>query len=140
MKKALFEGLVFSEDDQPISVKYIGDDPCYVMNDQGFLRHISSELIDRQVLDFFKKQMEGKEGLISEQTSKMLGQDDIFTRAMIENQLKNLDAHFQQMLDQGIPQETRTYLGMVGFKVVVNLHGEVLEVIQPSRPVDGEDE
>jgi hypothetical protein len=36
-----------------------------------------------------------------------------------------------------MPEDTRIYLGMVGFKVVVNVHGEVLRVEQPSAP-DGE--
>lgn len=140
MKKALFEGLVFTEDDQPVMTTYIGDEPCYVINDDGFLRHISSEEIDKQVLNYFKKQMEGKEDLISEQTGKMLGQEDIFSRALIENQLKNLDKQFEMMLVQGIPQEIRSYLGMMGLKVIVNFHGEVVRITEPSRPSGEGDE
>jgi hypothetical protein len=35
------------------------------------------------------------------------------------------------MLETGIPEDTRTYLGMLGFKVVVNYEGQVVRVEQP---------
>jgi hypothetical protein len=66
----------------------------------------------------------------------MLGQEDIFTKAMIEQQLKNMDQQFEALMQQGIPEEGRAYLGMLGFKVVINLHGEVLRIEQPSAPED----
>jgi hypothetical protein len=31
----------------------------------------------------------------------------------------------------GLPEETRAYLGMMGFHVRINVHGEVLAVEQP---------
>jgi len=31
----------------------------------------------------------------------------------------------------GIPEEARAYLGMMGFKIHINVHGEVLDVEQP---------
>ena len=43
----LFQGLVFDEFDQPVDVTIVGDEPCYVVNDAGFHRHISSESVDR---------------------------------------------------------------------------------------------
>ena len=75
--------------------------------------------------------IEGHEDIISEQTAKMLGQDDIFSKALIENQLKNIDKQFDALLETGIPEEGRAYMGMMGFKVKINVHGEVLEVEQP---------
>jgi len=84
--------------------------------------------------------MKGNEGAISEQTAKMLGQEDIFTRAMLEQQLKNIDRQFDQLLQTGIPEEGRAYLGMLGFKVVINHHGEVIKVEQPSAPPDPDGE
>jgi hypothetical protein len=50
---------------------------------------------------------------------------------MIANQLKNIDQQFDNLLNTGIPEEVRAYLGMLGFKVRINIHGDVLEVIQP---------
>jgi hypothetical protein len=71
--------------------------------------------------------------MISEQAARMLGQEDIFTKAMIEQQLKQLDKQFDTLFQSGIPQEGRAYMGMMGFKVRINVHGEVIEIIQPSK-------
>lgn len=130
-KQPLFAGLVIDESGNPAGTAYVGDDPCYVIDDAGFRRHVSSEKIDRQVLQHLQDLMKGSEDLISEQTAKMLGQDDLFTVAAIQQQLKNMDKQFDLLLQQGLPEEARAYLGMMGFKLVVNYHGEVLRVEQP---------
>jgi hypothetical protein len=69
----------------------------------------------------------------------MIGQDDIFSRAIIMNQLKNLDKQFENLMSTGIPEEGRAYLGMMGFRVVINIHGEVVRFDQPAA-ASGEDE
>ena len=61
----------------------------------------------------------------------LFGQDDIFSRAMIAEQLRNIDQHFDNLMMTGIPEEVRAYLGMMGFRIRINLHGEVLDVEQP---------
>lgn len=132
----LFKGLVVDEEDRPVAITRVGDESFYIVNDSGFLRHIPSEQVDRQVLDMMRSQIEGNEDLLSEQTAKMLGQDDIFSRALIANQLKNLDQQFNMMLQTGIPEEGRAYMGMMGFKVIINIHGDVIKVIQPAAPSD----
>jgi hypothetical protein len=138
-RQALFAGLVVDENETPVEVVFVGDEPCYVVNDAGFLRHIPSEQVDRQVLQSMQQMIEGHEGLISEQAAKMLGQEDIFTRAMLENQLKNMDKQFETILTTGIPEDGRAYMGLMGFKVKINVHGEVLEVNQPGM-VDPDEE
>jgi hypothetical protein len=141
-RQALFAGLVVDENDHIVDTTAVGGESFYVVDDSGFRRHIPSEQVDLQVLRFISGQVEGNEGLISEQAAKMMGQDDIFTRAMIENQLKNIDQQFNAILDVGLPEETRLYIGMTGFKVVINYHGEVVRIDQPSAPEsqNGEDE
>ncbi len=141
-RQAVFAGLIVDENENAVETTYIGDEPMYVVNDSGFHRHIPSEQVDRQVLDFMRHQIEGNESSISEQTAKMLGQEDIFSKAMILNQIKQIGEQFETLLQTGIPEEGRAYLGMMGFRVVINLHGEVLEVRQPSasEPEDGEGE
>ena len=138
-KKALFPGLVFDEEGIPLQTTYVGSDPCYVIDDSGFLRHIPAADIDQQVLQAIKAQIEGNEDLISEQAAKMLGQDDIFSYAMIANQLKQIDTQLEQLFETGIPEEGRSYLGMMGFLIIVNHHGEVIDVKQPGA-VAGEDD
>lgn len=130
-KQALFAGLVIDENDQPVEVAYIGDEPCYVVNDQGFHRHIPSEAVDRQVMQLMHESIEGHEEELSDQAAKMLGQEDIFSRAMIANQIKNIEKQFDALLETGIPEEGRAYMGMVGFRIKINLHGEIVDIIQP---------
>jgi hypothetical protein len=130
-RKALFDGLVVDEFDRPVGVAYEGDEPCYVVDDRGFRRHIDAAGVDRQVLQSFKELIAGHEDLVSEQAAKMLGQDDPFSVANIANRIRNMDQHFEQVLEAGIPEDQRAYMGMMGFRVRINLHGEVLEVVQP---------
>jgi hypothetical protein len=130
-KKAIFEGLVVDEFDNIVETSFVGAEPCYVVDDAGFRRHIPSEQVDRQVLEKMREMIEGHEGLLSEQAAKMLGQDDIFTRAMIETQLKQMDKQFNRVLETGIPEEGIAYMGMTGFRIRINIHGEVIEIHQP---------
>jgi hypothetical protein len=135
-RQALFAGLVVDENDHVADAAIVGGEAFYVVDDAGFKRHIPAEQVDRQVLVHLQELMKGSEGLISEQTAKMLGQEDIFTRAMIEQQLKNMDKQFDALMQQGIPEEARAYLGMAGLKIIINYHGEVVRIDQPSAPSD----
>lgn len=138
LKKPLFEGLIFDENDQVVETTYVGDEPCYVVNDAGFQRRIPSEKVDRQILEKMTESIKGNEDLFVDQTAKMLGKDDLFSRAIIQTQLKNIDQQMTNILETGIPEEGRAYMGMMGFRIVINLHGELIEFNQPgmSSPDD----
>lgn len=133
----LFAGLVVDELGRPAESAVVGNEPFYVVDDAGFKRHIPAVQVDRRVLQRMRDLMKGNESLLSEQAARMLGQDDIFSKAMIETQLKNIDQQFGALMQQGIPEEARAYLGMVGFKVVIDFHGQVLRIDQPGAP-DGD--
>lgn len=135
-RQPLFSGLVIDESGSIAESARVGDEPCYVVDDAGFRRHIPSEQIDRAVLAQFADLMKGSEGLISEQAAKMLGQEDVFTKAAIEQQLKNIDKQFDQLMQTGIPEDMRAYLGMMGFKIIINMHGDILRVEQPGAISD----
>lgn len=139
-RQPLFAGLVIDESGNLAESALVGDEPCYVVDDVGFRRHIPAEQVDRAVLAQFADLMKGSEGFISEQAAKMLGQEDVFTKAAIENQLKNIDKQFDQLMQTGIPEDMRAYLGMMGFKVIINVHGEVLRVEQPGSANDEDGE
>ena len=139
MKKQLFSGLVFDETGRPADSAYVGDEPCYVVDDAGFRRHIPSEQVDRAVLANMQELIKGSEDLVSEQAAKMIGQEDPFSVAAIANQLKNMDKQFDQMLQVGLPEEARAYLGMLGFKVIIDYHGDVISVEQPGVASDDDD-
>jgi hypothetical protein len=130
-KQPLFAGLIVDENDNPVEVAYVGGEPCYVVDDAGFRRHIPSEQVDLQVLRAIQESIEGHEDLLSEQAAKMLGQDDIFSRAMIETQLKQIDQQFEKILQTGIPEEARAYIGMTGFRIRIDIHGDVIDIEQP---------
>jgi hypothetical protein len=130
-KKHMFSGLVVDEGDNPVDAVFVGDDPMYVVDDAGFRRHIDAGKIDRAVLKVMADMIEGHEDELSKQAATMLGQDDLFSQAMLENQLLNIGDQLDQMLASGIPEEGRAYLGMMGFKVRINLHGDLIEVVQP---------
>ncbi len=127
----LFAGLIIDENDNAVEIAFVGNEACYVVDDAGFRRHIASEHVDIQVLEAMMEMIEGHEDLISSQTAKMLGQEDPFSVAMIESQLKNIDQQFEALLKTGIPEELRAYMGMMGFRIRVNLHGDVIEIDQP---------
>jgi hypothetical protein len=134
----LFAGLVVDENDEVVGTGFIGNEPCYVVNDAGFHRHIPSADVDKQVLKTVIEMIKGNEELFSEQTAKMLNSDDIFTRAIIQNQLKQMDQQIDKILETGIPEEGRAYMGMMGFRIVINRHGEIVKIDQPGR-MTGED-
>lgn len=131
-RRAIFEGLIVDEHDRPVEVAIVGDEAFYVVDDDGFLRHIDSEGVDRQVFEYISRAIEGHEEAISEGTMKLLGQEDIFTKAAIEASLNRMDEQFELLLHVGLPQDTRMSMGMMGFQVVIDLHGNLLEVRQPS--------
>ena len=135
-KQALFDGLVYDDQGRAVKSSLVGEEAFYIVNDAGFERHVESELVDRQVLEHFQDLIEGNEELISEGTMKMIGQEDIFTKAAIEASLQNVEPQFDALFQAGIPEETRQFLGMVGFRIIINLHGEVLSVEQPGMPDD----
>lgn len=137
--QAIFAGLVFDEFDQPVDVVIIGDEPMYVVDDAGFRRHIPSQRVDLQVLEAIRQMIEGHEEILSAEAAKMLGQDDIFSKALIESQLKQIDQQYESLLETGIPEEGRAYIGMMGFRIKIDVHGEVIEIVQPGM-TDLEDE
>ncbi|NMC28979.1 MAG: hypothetical protein GYA45_02770 [Pelolinea sp.] len=130
-QRAVFEGLIVDEKDRSVATEYVGAEATYVVDDDGFMRHIASEYVDRQVLNFLKEQILQNKDILADQATKMLGQEDIFSRAVIENQLEDVDKQMDMLLNTGLPTSNREYLGMMGFKVRIDVHGDILEIVQP---------
>jgi hypothetical protein len=140
MEKAIFEGLVFDMNEQQLPVTYLGLEPFYVLDDDGFMRHIPAAQVDEQVWNAMSAHVEGKEDLLSEQAARMMGQEDPFSVAVIRSQFKNRNKQFEELRKVGLPLDAREYLGMMGFKIIVDHHGDVVEFNQPGilDPGDGE--
>ncbi len=95
-------------------------------------RYISSEPVDRQVLNHFTSQIAGNEDYLGEQAATMMGKDDIFTKAVLVTQLKNIDQQLNYLFTSGIPEDALAYLGMMGMKIVLDHHGDIIEMRFPS--------
>lgn len=134
--QALFAGLVYDEDENPVDTTFIGSEPHYVIMDGDFKRHVSAEEIDRQVIQWIQKQASANKELVSEQMMQLIGKDDLFTKAMIDAAIANLD---QQAMQQGLPDDARMMLGMMGFKIIVNVHGEVVKLDMPAQQSDDDE-
>ncbi|NMB54140.1 MAG: hypothetical protein GYA15_05515 [Leptolinea sp.] len=136
----LFSGLILDENGQTVDTVSVNGEPFYVVNDAGFRRHIPAGEVDKQVFNQLMEQIRGHEDIIIEQAAKMLDQDNIFSRAVLMNQLQNMDKQFESLSEVGIPESSRQYLGMMGFRVTINIHGEVVNVEQPGQMLPPEEE
>ena len=132
---AVFEGLVVDEADRPLQATTVGGEAQYVIDDNGFLRHVDAEAIDRQVIEAIQAQVNANKDMVEEGIMKMIGHDDLFTKAALDVSIKNMD----QILEHGIPQDARQWLGIMGFRIVVNLHGEVVEFKWPGAPGESDE-
>jgi hypothetical protein len=136
-RQAMFSGLVYDEQEALVESTVVGGEAFYVINDNGFRRHIDAEVVDRQVLSVFLEQLENNKDLAVEQTLKILGKDDLFTKAALDASMRNID--MDQIIAQGIPEQARNMLGMSGFRIIINLHGELVRIDQPAAPQEFDD-
>ncbi len=133
-RQALFSGLVYDEREVPVETVYLGSDAYYIVDDNGFQRHIEAEEVDRQVLALFIEQLQDNKDLAVEQALKFIGRDDLFTKAAIDSSVRNID--MEQIIKQGIPEQARNMMGMLGFRIIINHHGDLVRMDQPSAPED----
>jgi hypothetical protein len=140
MTEPLFLGLVFSEDEKQLTAAQVGDEPFYVLDDAGFLRHIRARDLDESILRWLWEQIRGHERELADQAAKMTGQEDIFSRAVLQNSLAHPELYVKEIFRHGLPEETRMWMGMMGFRVVVNVHGDLLRVDQPARAAEDDPE
>jgi hypothetical protein len=131
IRQPLFQGLVVNESNETVTVTHIGQESHYVINDAGFHRHVPADEIDRAVLRELRNQIINNKDIVSDSALKMSGQDDLFTKAMIDSSLNNIDDHMDKLLQQGLPSGARQWLGMLGFRIIVNHHGDIIEMSQP---------
>ena len=128
-RSALFAGLVQDEGGRPVDTAMVGSVPNYVVEDDGFRRHVEAEAVDRRVIELLREQFMEHREIATEAMLQMLGKDDLFTKAMIDASIKNMD----QVIHQGLPEGARAWLGMLGFRVILNTHGEVVELVMPEQ-------
>jgi len=128
----MFTGLVFDEAGSPAQVAWVGENACYVVDDDGFLRHIDAGHVDRQVLRFLRDQVEGNRDMAVSAMLDMMGQDDIFTKAAVESSIDRME----EAVGQPIPEEALRWLGMLGFRIVIDFQGNVVDIEMPAGGID----
>jgi hypothetical protein len=133
--QAFFAGLVYDERERPVAVSYIGGESFYVVDDDGFLRHIETEKVDREILTNFISQLQQNKDIAVTQALEFMGKDDLFTKAALDSSIDNVDIN--QLLQQGLPPQARDMMGMMGFRILINYHGEIVDFVQPSLPDEG---
>lgn len=125
---AMFEGLVVDEAGNALAVTAVGENACYVMWDDDFKRHIDAELVDGQVLRAMRDQVEDQRDAAVQAVLDMMGSDDIFTKAAVESSINNMD----KAVGNPIPDDARRWLGMLGFRIVIDEQGTVLDIAMPA--------
>lgn len=128
---AMFEGLVFDEEDKPAETTMLGEEAFYVLHDDDFRRHVPAAQIDGQVLRFMRGQVEGQRDEAVTAMLEMLGKDDLFTKAAVESSINNME----HAVGNPIPYEGRQMLGMLGFKITVDFQGQVININMPAAPL-----
>ena len=132
-----FEGLVETEDGVPVGVATVGGEEFYVIDDQGFKRHVEAAAVDKVILEQFLEQMQEHRDEASQAMMKLMGSEDLFTKAAVDSTLKN--ANVDQVIGQSLPPEARQWLGMLGFRIIVNYRGEIMRVDMPAAPETDEE-
>ncbi len=136
---AFFTGLIFDEKDNPVEAVTVGSESFYVVDDYGFKRHIDAREIDEKIIHLFTDQIDGNEDYLANAAANMTGKTDLFSMAMFKNQLKNIDREIEALLRQGPPAGLAEFLGMSGFKVTIDIHGNIVSVNMPSAPGDADE-
>ncbi len=131
--RALFAGLVFTEEGLPAQETTVGGVPHYAIPDRGFLRHVEADYVDRQIIRLIQERLLEMQDIVTEGVLQILGQEDIFTRASVRHAIENLE----QILEPGNVDvdEFRTALWMTKFKAIVNVHGDVVRLESPAWDV-----
>ncbi len=133
-QQALFNGLVYNESGEPAEIVYIGGVAHYAIPDGSFRRHVEAFRIDNAVLARLKEQITSMQDEVVRGMLQMLGKDDLFTKAAIDASIKNLEQNVRQSdSEQWLP-----WLRLFGFRVVVDVHGNIVELIYPTQPAQDE--
>ena len=133
-RQAVFAGLIQNEAGEPVEVAYVGGEAFYAIPDGDFRRHVEANKVDEEVLRRLREQFEGIEDQIAAGVMQFLGKEDLFTKASIDMALKNFDQAFRR----ADPEQWKPWLGMMGFLVVVDVHGEVVRIESPEQEIDDE--
>ena len=90
--------------------------------------------MDDAVIAQLQEQITSMQDEVVQGMLEMLGKKDLFTKAAIDASIRNLD----QGIRQSDPEQWVPWLQLFGFRVMVDVHGEVVELIYPTVPTEDE--
>jgi hypothetical protein len=139
-RKPLFVGLLFNEKGEPLDGVIVGNEPFYVVPDDGFRRHVEARSVDLQILQRMRDLILPHKEIVTQQILAALGKDDLFAKVMVDSALQNMDKQVDLMEEQGLPEEAKMWLGFMGFRATVNVHGEVVDLKLPAQEAPDDDD
>jgi len=128
----MFAGLIFDQEGSALDVTWVGENACYVVYEDDFKRHVDAATVDRQVLRFMRDQVKGNRDVAVNAMLEMMGRDDLFTKVAVESTIDNME----QAVGQPIPEDARQWLGLLGFKIVIDEQGTVVDIQMPAGAID----
>jgi len=131
-RTAMFAGLIFDQEGSALDVTWVGENACYVVYEDDFKRHVDAATVDRQVLRFMRDQVKGNRDVAVNAMLEMMGRDDLFTKVAVESTIDNME----QAVGQPIPEDARQWLGLLGFKIVIDEQGTVVDIQMPAGAID----
>ena len=130
--RAMFGGLVQDSRGDLVNVRRIGADEVYVVREDGFDWHLEAGKVDAAIWSHMKQMFVEHRDLIPPEALQALTNGDIFQQAAIESALDRVD----EIERIEMPPQQRDLLALLGFRVVIDYHGDVLEVVMPDQGFD----
>ncbi len=135
-RPAAFEHLVYDPAGQPVPVKKIGGNDFYVVGEDGFDYHIAAGKVDSAVWNTLRSHFQkAKEDHLPAALAAM-GVEDPFTLAAYEAAIDNIGTADTV----AIAPEHKNMLALMGFRIVIDYHGDVQDVVMPEQTIDPEDD
>jgi hypothetical protein len=97
---------------------------------------VEASTIDSKVLASIKGQITANQDQVIRGVLEMMGKDDLFSKAAVESSIINME----QNIRQSDPSQWLPWLRFMGFRVIVNVHGEVVELTYPTQTASDDDE
>lgn len=129
---AAFDQLVFDRSGEIVPVKRIGGSDHYVVAEDGFDYHIASGKVDDAVWSYLRTEFQKVKEEQLPAALEAMGVTDPFTLAAYEAAIDKFGSGDSPAM---APQQ-KDLLALMGFRIVIDYHGDVLDIEMPSQPID----
>jgi hypothetical protein len=134
--QVLFEGLVYSEAGLVAKAVWLGGVGHYAIPDGAINWHVEALPVDHAIIEAIKQQLASQQDEVVRAMLQMMGKDDIFTKAAIDASIRNMEDSIRQADNsQWLP-----WLQFMGFHVIVDLRGNIVDMVYPTQSTDEDDD